>query len=127
MLTSAQSNELDCDRKRLSKSAFSTDCMCTVKPRSLDACSAICGMAVTGGPMWFTTTSLTFCAQMVGKPPITSDPAARPAAAPTLRSRLRRDIPLMFQPPHYAASQHEHGLGTSATEKMYMMIRNACC
>src|ERR1700722_19587538 len=90
MLTSAQSIELDCDRKRFSRSAFSAACICTVKPRSLVACSAIAGMAVTGGPAWRRTTSLIFCAQIVGKPVIAPDPTAAPAPA----SRVLRDRPL---------------------------------
>ena len=78
---SAQSMALDCDRKRFSRSAFSDACIYTVKPRSLVACSAIAGIAVTGGPAWCSTTSLMFCAQMVGKPLIAPDPMAAPATA----------------------------------------------
>src|ERR1700722_9121393 len=89
MLTSAQSIELDCDRKRFSRSAFSAACICTVKPRSLVACAAIAGMAVTGGPAWRSTTSLMFCAQIIGKPLMAPDPAAAPAPA----SKARRETP----------------------------------
>ena len=39
----------DCDRKRFSKSAFSTVCMWIVKPRSLVARSVMAGIAVIGG------------------------------------------------------------------------------
>src|SRR4051812_16831119 len=67
-LMSAQSIAVDCDRKRFSRSAFSEACICTVKPRSLVACSAMAGMAVTGGPAWCRTTSLMVCAQIVGEP-----------------------------------------------------------
>ena len=90
MLTSAQSIALDCDRKRFSRSAFSVACIWTVKPRSLVACSAMAGMAVTGGPAWFSTTSLMFCAQMVGKPLSAPDPAADAAAAAAPCSSRRR-------------------------------------
>jgi hypothetical protein len=97
MLTSAQSIALDCDRKRFSRSAFSVVCMWTVKPRSLLACSAIAGMAVTGGPAWFSTTSLMFCAQMVGKPRMAPIPAAPPiaAAAPFKTARRPTAEPLL--------------------------------
>jgi hypothetical protein len=93
-LMSAQSMELDCDRKRLMRSAFSLACICTVKPKSFVACSAIAGMAVTGGPAWRSTTSLMFCAQIVGKPPRAPEPAAAPTAAAAPLSTLRRDTPL---------------------------------
>src|SRR3984957_10119794 len=85
-LTSAQSMALDCDRKRLSRSAFSEACMRTVKPRSLVARSAIAGIAETGGPACCSTTSLIFCAQMAGNPAMAPDPAATPAAC----NRVRR-------------------------------------
>src|SRR6267154_6598377 len=85
---------LDCDRNRFSRSAFSEACMWTVKPRSLLACSAMRGIAVTGGPAWLIVTSLMFCAQIVGKPPMTPEPAATPAvAAIPLRNRRREDLP----------------------------------
>ena len=48
-----------------------------------------------------------FCAQMVGKPRIAPDPAARPAAAPVPRSTLRREtlpIPAFILMPPYASS-----------------------
>ena len=48
------------------------------------------GAAVTGGPAWRSTTSLMFCAQMVGKPVSAPDPAARPSAAEAPFRRLRR-------------------------------------
>jgi hypothetical protein len=70
MLTPPTSIALDCDRKRFNKSALSVACIRTVKPRSFVACSPICGMAATGGPACTKVTSLTFCAQIVGKPPM---------------------------------------------------------
>src|SRR3978361_836107 len=84
---------LDCDRKRFNRSAFSDACICTVKPRSLLACSAIAGIAVTGGPAWCRTMSLIFCAQLVGNPVIAPDPAVAPvmAAAPFISDR--REMP----------------------------------
>ncbi len=78
MLTSAQSIEVGCDNSRLSRSEFSAVCICTVKPRSLVACSAIFGIALTGGPAWRNTTSLMFCAQIVGNPRMAPLPIAAP-------------------------------------------------
>ena len=88
MLMSAQSMAFDCESRRLSRSEFSVVCICTVKPRSLLACSAIFGIAVTGGPAWRSTTSLMFCAQIVGNPVTAPLPMAAPAAA-DLRNALR--------------------------------------
>src|ERR1700753_1678342 len=68
MEMSQQSITLDCDSRRLSRAAFSAACICTVKPSSFEACSAIEGIAGTGGPAWRSTTSLMFCAQIVGNP-----------------------------------------------------------
>src|SRR5471030_1563492 len=90
---SAQSMALDCDRKRFSRSAFSDACICTVKPRSLLACSAMAGIAVTGGPAWCSTMSLMFCAQMVGKPVIAPDPIAAPVTAAVVFSSALRETP----------------------------------
>src|SRR4051812_13229866 len=90
-LISAQSIALDWLRKRLSRSAFSDACIFTVKPRSLLACSAIAGMAVTGGPACCRTMSLMFCAQMVGNPVTAPDPTAAPAV-PSRARRLSRAL-----------------------------------
>src|SRR6516165_4347091 len=93
-LTSAQSIAFDCDRNRLSRSAFSEACICTLKPRSLVACSAIRGIAVTGGPAWRSTISLASCAHIVGNPPNAPAPADRPAPAAAPLRTVRRDGPL---------------------------------
>jgi len=92
MLTSPTSIALDCDRKRFNRSAFSVACMRIVKPRSLVACAPICGIAATGGPAWTNVTSLTSCAQIVGKPANAPDPAAMPAAAEAVLISLRREM-----------------------------------
>ena len=85
-LISAQSMAEDCDRNRFSRSALSDACIWTVNPRSLLACAAIAGIAVTGGPACRRTISLIFWAQMVGNPVM----APEPMAAPVVRSRVRR-------------------------------------
>src|SRR3954453_2119846 len=91
---SAQSMALDCDSSRLRRSAFSTACICTVKPRSLVACSAMAGMAVTGGPTWCSTTSLMVCAQIAGKPEMAPEPHVTPAIEAAPFSTLRRNTPV---------------------------------
>src|SRR5258708_39401569 len=50
-------------------------------------------MAVTGGPAWLIVTSLMFCAQTVGKPPIALDPTASPAVVDTPLRKRRRETP----------------------------------
>jgi hypothetical protein len=67
-----------------------------VKPRSFVACSPIRGIAVTGAPAWRSTTSLMFCAQIVGNPPML-DPSAAPLTAAAPFNKRRRDtrVPLL--------------------------------
>jgi hypothetical protein len=100
--------------------------MWTVKPRSLLACSAIAGMAVTGGPAWFSTTSLMFCAQMVGKPLTAPDPTANPAAALAPRNTLRRvALPILvsiFGTTVLVAPQHGHDSSRNARSAFCTLI-----
>src|SRR5580704_8414956 len=96
ILTSPTSIELDCDRKRFSRSMLSVACMVIVKPRSFVACSPICGIAATGGPACRRVMSLMFCAQIVGNPVSAPEPAERPAsAAPLCKTRRRETPPLL--------------------------------
>ena len=69
--------------------------MVTLKPRSLVACSPIAVSTVTGWPAWRISTSLMFCAQMVGKPVIAPEPAAAPTAP---LSTPRRVMPVRVRP-----------------------------
>ncbi len=77
---------------RLSRSLPSLACILMVNGRSLLACSPMAGRAVTGVPLWRSTTFLMFCAQMVGKP-VT---AAVVAAAVADFRIVRREIPREF-------------------------------
>ena len=82
------------------------------------------GIAVTGGPTWFTTTSFTFCAQLVGKPPTALAPASKPTALPTPRNRRRRDTLLKAMTGDVADHVLAHNYGqTLALSLMEMDAR----
>src|SRR6516165_5001331 len=110
MLTSPTSIALDCDRKRFNKSTFSVACILIVKPRSLVACSPIFGIAATGGPAWSRVMSLISCAQIIGNPASTPDPAESPANAALPLSKPRRETLCLCGPNFFVDIHHSLSL-----------------
>ena len=77
--------------RRLSWVLASTTWISTVKPRSLLAWMPISLIAEYDWPTCRSLMSLRFCAQIVGKPRIASDPMATPAPPAAAFSTCRRD------------------------------------